>query len=423
MVADVAIVGGGMVGMTLACALGDSGLQVCVIEPRAQTPDELWLQVGEQNSNGFDARVSALSIASEQILKNLGAWPQMEALRLCPYRDMQVWETEGTAQIHFSAAELHEPHLGHIVENRVTLAGLYRAQQAWSNVHLISGASLESLSEAQPQVSGRAGSGRELLLSDGRRLNARLVVAADGAHSKVRQLAGLPVWEQDYGHHALVTTVRTTRSHQSTAWQCFTDAGPLAFLPLSSGDREGSICSIVWSTPPDHARELMALSLEQLSQRLETVFERRLGSVEVLDPLRAFPLRQRHAKRYVDDGLALVGDAAHTIHPLAGQGVNLGLLDVATLTDVILEGLSRGADFGSRQWLRRYQRQRQGSNLLMMGMMQAFRQLYGQVPPPLQWLRNEGMRQVDRFGAVKRHLVTAAMGLDGELPPLARRSF
>jgi 2-octaprenylphenol hydroxylase len=416
-----------MVGLTLACALGGSGLQVVVIDPLATDAGQRLTVLGELELQGFDPRVSALNLASEQILKNVGAWPLLAQQRVGRYTAMQVWDGEGTARINFDAAEQHLSHLGHIVENRVTLAGLHQALEQHANLRWLGGVSLQQLSEPEPAVAPEPASGlpnpsgegrRQIVLSDGQQLDARLVVAADGARSRTRILAGLPLSEWDYQQHAIVTTVTTEQPHQETAWQRFTEDGPLAMLPLPGN---GHQLSIVWSTSPDHARQLMALTDNAFCLALEQAFEGRLGAISDADPRFAFPLVQRHAKSYVQSSLALVGDAAHSIHPLAGQGVNLGLLDAATLAEELLDSHRLGLPLGDLSRLRRYQRRRQPDNLAMLGLMAGFRHLYAEVPPLLHWLRNVGMRQVAGSGLVKRKLVRHALGLEGDLPPLAQQ--
>lgn len=428
-VVDVAIVGGGMVGLTLACALGGSGLDVVVIDPLAISADERLRQVEQAAQEGFDPRVSALSLASEQILTAVGAWPVMQQQRLCPYTDMRVWDGQGTAEIAFCATEQHLTHLGNLVENRVTLAGLHDALEQHDNLQLLGGVTLKTLSEplySEPESSSQeGGSSRQLQLSDGSQIKAKLVIAADGARSPTRTQAGLPLSEWDYQHHAIVTTVTTELPHQATAWQRFTEDGPLALLPLScnganDGLGDGHQLSIVWSTSPDHARQLMTLDDKAFCGALERAFESRLGQVLAADPRFVFPLVQRHAKQYVAPSLALVGDAAHSIHPLAGQGVNLGLLDAATLAEELLATHRHGLPLGDLNRLRRYQRRRQPENIAMLGMMAGFRHLYGDVPPMLQWLRNVGMKQVAKTGMIKRKLVRHALGLEGDLPLLAQ---
>ncbi|UTW11007.1 FAD-dependent oxidoreductase [Marinobacterium rhizophilum] len=415
--ADLIIVGAGMVGLTAALALRDSGLKILVLERRPASPQDPLQQVQQAAAEGFDPRVSALTCASEQILRSVDAWPVMESLRLSPYTEMDVWDGEGTGRTHFSAADLHEPYLGHIVENRVILAGLRAALAEQPQIRLLEAVEVQALSEPREST---LGAWRELTLADGRALCARLVVAADGALSRVRQLAALPTWEWDYGHHAIVTTVRTECGNAATAWQRFTDDGPLAFLPLRDGS-DSHLSSIVWSTSPEHVRELMGFDDTAFCTALERAFEGRLGRVEWADRRYSFPLRQRHAKRYVQAAFAAIGDAAHTIHPLAGQGVNLGLLDAAVLAEVIEAAAARGDDIGALRVLRRYQRRRQGENLQMAAGMEGFKRLFDSQQPLLVLGRNYGMRCFDRLGAVKNHLALIAMGLSGDLPARAQR--
>jgi len=414
---DVTIVGGGMVGMTLACALGGSGLTVVVIDPLDVDAEQRHQQLLADSEHGFDPRVSALNLASEQILRNLGVWTRMQQLRITPYQQMQVWDGEGTAEILFSAAEQHLGHLGHIVENRVTLQALHLALEEHENIRWLGGSGLQKLSAVQDDA---AGSWRRLQLSDGQQLRTRVVVGADGAHSPTRRLAGLPLSELVYQQHALVTTVTMAQPHQATAWQRFTETGPLALLPLAGS---GHQVSIVWSTSPEQARELMALTDTDFAAALGLASEYRLGAVSEVAPRFEFPLVQRHAKHYVDGGLALVGDAAHTIHPLAGQGVNLGLLDAATLAEELLKAQQLELPLGDINRLRRYQRRRQGENLAMMGLMAGFHHLFGDVPPALHWLRNRGMTQIAQSGVLKRQLVRYGLGVEGDLPALARPGF
>ncbi len=415
--ADLIIVGAGMVGLSAALALRDSGLDILILERRPAASQSLLQQVQGAACEGFDPRVSALTCASEQILRSIDAWPVMESLRLSPYTDMDVWDGDGTGRTRFSAADLHEPYLGHIVENRVILAGLRTALAGQPQIRLLEGVEVQALSE--PRVSAQ-GVWRELSLSDGQTLRSRLVVAADGALSRIRQLAALPTWEWDYGHHAIVTTVRTERGNAATAWQRFTDDGPLAFLPLRDG-ADSHLSSIVWSTSPEHVRELMGFDDAAFCTALERAFEGCLGRIEWVDQRHSFPLRQRHAKRYVQAAFAAIGDAAHTIHPLAGQGVNLGLLDAAVLAEVIEAAAGRGDDIGALRVLRRYQRRRQGENLQMAAGMEGFKRLFESRQPLLVLGRNYGMRCFDRLGAIKNHLALMAMGLSGDLPARARR--
>ena len=402
--ADLIIVGAGMVGSALALALQEQGLEILLIDggPLSVKPFD--------HSAPFEPRVSALSLASQRVLSRLGVWDGIAARRACAYGEMQVWDGSGTGQIHFSAASVHAEVLGHIVENRVVQDALLERLHD-SAVGLLANARLERLR--------RSGDGWLLSLADGRELRTPLIVAADGANSAVRRLAGCATREWDYLHHAIVTSVRCAKPHQATAWQRFTDDGPLAFLPLA-GPADEHWCSIVWSVTPSEAERLMALDEAAFCRALGFAFEHRLGEVLHSDPRLCIPLRQRHAKRYVEDGLVLVGDAAHSIHPLAGQGVNLGFLDVAVLAEVLLHALQRGERLGDEKVLSRYERRRMPHNLAMMAAMEGFERLFQADPLPLRWLRNAGLNWVDELPEAKALFVRQALGLSGDLPELAR---
>ncbi|WP_162873905.1 2-octaprenyl-3-methyl-6-methoxy-1,4-benzoquinol hydroxylase [Pseudomonas viridiflava] len=401
--ADLLIVGAGMVGSALALALQGSGLNIVVVDggPLSVKPFDTQAM--------FEPRVSALSSASQRILQRLGAWEGIASRRTSPYGEMQVWDGSGTGHIHFSAASVHAEVLGHIVENRVVQDALLERLHD-CDIGLLANARLEQMR--------RSGDDWLLTLADGRLLRAPLVIAADGANSAVRRLTGTQTREWDYQHHAIVTSVRTSNSHRKTAWQRFTDNGPLAFLPLQ---REGEHwCSIVWSVTPKEAERLTALDDETFCRELEQAFEGRLGSVVATDPRLCVPLRQRHAKRYVAEGLALIGDAAHTIHPLAGQGVNLGFLDAAVLAEVLLHASERGERLADERVLSRFERRRMPHNLALMAAMEGFERLFQADQLPLRWLRNTGLKMVNQVPEAKATFVRQALGLSGDLPELAR---
>ncbi len=402
--ADVLIVGAGMVGSALALALKDSGLEVLLLDgsPLSVKPFD--------PQAAFEPRVSALSAASQRILERLGVWDGISARRASPYRDMQVWDGSGTGQIHFSAASVHAEVLGHIVENRVVQDALLERLHD-CDMGLLANARLEQMR--------RSGDDWLLTLADGRKLRAPLVIAADGANSAVRRLAGCATREWDYLHHAIVTSVRSSQPHQMTAWQRFTDDGPLAFLPLER-DGQQDWCSIVWSTTPEQAQRLMLLEEEAFCRELERAFEGRLGTVLSADSRLCVPLRQRHAKRYVAEGLALIGDAAHTIHPLAGQGVNLGFLDAAVLAEELLHACERGERLADVRVLSRFERRRMPHNLGLMAAMEGFERLFQADSLALRWLRNTGLKSVEQMPEAKALFVRQALGLTGDLPELAR---
>jgi 2-polyprenylphenol 6-hydroxylase len=398
---DVIIVGAGLVGASLACAIAQSdvaqNLRIAVIEAGSD--------VQHFSGDHFDPRVVALTHASQKLLADIGCWDDIVAQRVCAYREMKVWDGEGTAAIEFDCADVQQSYLGHIVENSVVVNQLRERMAQHKNIFLIQPVAVAQVIPAQaefPRV--------RVQLSNGNEITAPLLIAADGAQSKVRELAEFSTREWDYGQQAIITTVRTERPHEFTAWQRFMHTGPLAFLPLQhNGDAHS--CSIVWSAEDDLAAELIALNDEDFCARLTSAFEARLGRVIACDKRYAIPLRQRHATSYIQPGIALVGDAAHNIHPLAGQGVNLGLLDVIALAQEIERALARAIPLADYSILRRYQRQRLASNLGMMSAMEGFKRLFGNRSLAVNWLRNTGMRQLNSVAAIKKIIINTALGV------------
>lgn len=395
---DIIIVGAGIAGSALACALGDSDLKIAVVEAQ---PLALQWPPMEPVIDGYDPRVSALTVASQEFLASLGVWPAIARRRISPYRHMQVWDAEGTGSIAFNAEEINQPLLGHIVENRLTVAALLFRLADYPGIELCSGMRLVTMKTIKAQ--------RQLEMEDGTIMQAPLVVAADGANSRIRELAGIATNEWSYGHNAIVATVKTQQPHQQTAWQRFLPEGPLAFLPLAGGDDH--YCSIVWSAIPEYCEHLIALDDKKFAQQLGQAFEHRLGGIEAVSRRFSFPLRQRHALDYVQAGLALVGDAAHTIHPLAGQGINLGLLDVQVLAEELLRAHERQLPVADLAVLERYQRRRKAHNLTMMAAMEGFKRLFAEPALPLRWARNTGMRLLDKAAPLKHRIMKQAMGL------------
>ena len=306
---DVVVVGGGMVGAAVACSLGGSSLKVAVIEslpPLPFAPDQ-----------PHDLRVSALSIASKNILETVGAWEGVINRRFCPFRRMRVWETAGDTE--FCSDAIDYPELGYIVENRVTQLALLDRLQEFDNVELICPVSIKKINYS-------VGKPSEVELENGRLLSAEVLVAADGGQSRVRQTVGLGVTSWDYKQHALVIYIETAYGQQDITWQRFVSSGPQAFLPLT-----GNYGSIVWYNSPDEVNRLKALSYQALKDELVAAFPDCLGKVNSVLGVASFPLKRQHAQDYVKPGVVLVGDAAHMINPLAGQGVNIVLLDAAAL--------------------------------------------------------------------------------------------
>lgn len=397
---DLLIVGGGMVGATIAAALGNTDLSIAVVEQRLPT--------GFDAQSEHDLRVSALSVASEQILKTLNVWPGIEAKRLCPYRRMKVWEADATrAATEFCSTDIGHAHLGHIVENRVVQLALLEQLRLLSNVDLICPAETEAI-DYSPGCS-------VVRLADGRELIGKLLVAADGGMSRARSAAGIGVHSWDYDQHALVASVTTAYPQQDITWQQFTATGPLAFLPLS-----GQRASLVWYNTPSEVRRLMAETDESFMAQLVERFPAELGDIDTLLSRAFFPLRRQHAQQYVKEGVALAGDAAHMINPLAGQGVNIGLLDAAALAETLLSAWQAGEEIDSLAVLQRYEQQRRHHNLVMMQVMDSFYRVFSNEIGPLKLLRNIGLGAAERLGPVKNQVMRYAMGLEGRLPALAR---
>lgn len=412
---DIVIVGGGIVGASLACLLAQGEREISIALVDAE------INANSFTGETFDPRVVALSKASEAILRKIDVWEDIVAMRACPYFEMHVWDAEGTGGIHFDSADIHADNLGHIIENNVAVAALYKKINAGSNnIEFMAGSAVEQLELASPGDIKSADATPSLTrgvltLADGRVLSAPIIIGADGARSEMRVLAGLETREWQYGHSAIVTTVTTELPHQYAAWQRFSTAGPLAFLPLVSGDQNAASrpshqCSIVWSITSALSEQMMALSTADFCQALGRAFEGKLGKVLSSDQRHCIPLSQRHATRYTAPGFAVIGDAAHTIHPLAGQGANLGIYDAKVLAEEIIRALERKVSLDDASILKRYQRIRQPHNLLAMTTMEGFKRLFEAQDPGLRWLRNTGLTFFDNQGWLKKQMSKLASG-------------
>ena len=398
---DIVIVGGCMVGATMACLLRDLDLNIALLDRV-----EFDVLNAEVTRDKFDPRVSAVTAATKKIFADLKVWPDIEAARCCNYLDMHVWDADGTGSISFSAIDLNQSELGTIVENSILGSALYKQISNQENLNLLAPMNIASM-----EVND---GGTRLITDKGQQKIAKLVIAADGANSKIRELAKFPTREWDYNHNAIVTTAKTELAHQQTALQRFIDTGPLAFLPLAAEpiDSIQNYCSVVWTAIPKHAEYLMQLSDNDFCTELTKAIEGRLGNIEWCDKRLTFPLRQRHSVDYVKNNVVLIGDAAHSIHPLAGQGVNLGFLDAAVLARELHHGIEVGRELADPSVLGRYQRKRKGHNLGMMWLMEGFKHLFAEQALPIRWLRNIGMSGVDNISVVKNNLARRAMGLD-----------
>ncbi|PYF79275.1 2-octaprenyl-6-methoxyphenol hydroxylase /2-octaprenyl-3-methyl-6-methoxy-1,4-benzoquinol hydroxylase [Marinomonas alcarazii] len=392
---DLIIVGAGMVGTLSAILLAKSSLRIALVdkhngEYRLSTPP------------AYDARVSAISSQSKALLEAANVWQGIARDRIASYDNMVVWDGLGEGHVDFNAGEAVMPELGHLVENAVLNQQLMEQARHAKNIDLYLGDTLDSheLSE----------SGVRVELASGHALDAQVIIAADGALSKLRMENAFDTIEWDYGHHAIVTTIEIAQPHENTAWQSFGEEGILAFLPLPSVEQKHFV-SIVWSVPPQEAESLMVLDEETFCRRLHYAMNKRFDVLGITQTRQSIPLRQRHAKQYVKAGLALIGDAAHTIHPLAGQGANLGFGDVKALVEVLEKAHGRGEHLGASKVLRRYQRARMLDNIAMAAGMESFKRLFSTQQPFIVQLRNIGMKRFNQNASLKKKLVAKAAGL------------
>lgn len=371
---DVIIVGAGIVGLAFACAIAKSNLRIAVIDkhkPKIYLPTEQ-----------YDLRVSAITLGSKKILDKLEVWQHLPTSRIGFFRNMHVWDGSGDGVIDFNSADIDADTLGYIIENRVLQNALVQQLLTYPNIQFIEN-SIDTIQHT-----------------------AALLVGADGGESQIRKLAGIELQQRDYHHHALVATVQTTLPHQETAWQRFLPDGILAFLPLAGANQ----CSIVWSTTPAEVQQLLSMDNNNFKKTLAEKFAYQLGDIIDVSERVTFPLQMRHAKKYVLEKIALIGDAAHTIHPLAGQGVNLGIADAAALAEIILTAQSKKRSIGSLATLRPYERARRSENTIMIATIEAIKQLFSRQELPVQTIRNLGINLTDKITPVKNYLMRRATG-------------
>ncbi|CNL33342.1 2-octaprenyl-3-methyl-6-methoxy-1%2C4-benzoquino l hydroxylase [Yersinia aldovae] len=385
---DVVVVGGGMVGAAAALGLAQQGWSVAVLEHEAPAPFD--------TESTPDLRVSAIGCTSVSLLKQLGAWARVQQMRYAPYRRLETWEQPGSLVV-FDAASLSLPELGFMVENRVLQLALWQQMAECPNLTLLCPSRLQSMI--------RVDECWNITLEAQQEIQGRLVVGADGANSLVRRLAGIGTSGWQYRQSCMLITVETDSAQQDTTWQQFFPTGPRAFLPLFN-----NWASLVWYDNPQRIRQLQAMPMAQLNQAIAAAFPSRLGAVNAI-AAGSFPLVRRHAQHYVQPGLVLLGDAAHTINPLAGQGVNLGYRDVDALLDVLHQARELAQPWYSEQVLLRYQRRRRTDNMMMQSGMDLFYTAFSNDLPPVKFVRNLALMAAQRAGKLKERALRYALGL------------
>lgn len=385
---DIMIVGAGMVGLACARLLADTGLRIGICETQEISLPEL--------NDDYDLRVSALNKNSQQLIQTIGCWDAIQSLRSGPYDKMHVWDQADAFQLDFSAAELAQDYLGYIVENSIIRKALH--DNLPQNIEWLCPIKLTSVVETDDRI--------QLITEDGQVYQTKLVIGADGGHSWLRQQVGIEVKTYPYQQQAIVATVKTALAHQQTAYQCFLTTGPLAFLPLDNAYHS----SIVWSADDAFAKQLLALPKIEFAAELSAIMSSRLGSVELVSEIKFFPLHMRHANEYVKSGVALMGDAVRTIHPLAGQGVNLGFRDAMDLAAVIKTAINKKHNFASVSTLKKYQRARKSQTIAMIVAMEFFKQAFAKQGDKFSKLRNNIIGKMNRYEILKGFFAKIASG-------------
>jgi len=396
---QVIIVGGGLVGSTLAILLAQKNIHCLIIEEHIRSG---------KGKKKVDPRTLAITRASENILRATSAWENLKQNKIGYFREMFVWDENGDGDIHFDSAELSEPTLGTIIEQTALEQALQKQTEQFDCIQWIQSKPL-SFEGEEAKIT--------IELKDGEHYSASLIVAADGARSSMRSLANIAYPQHDYQQNAVACIVKTEKPHKQVARQRFLSTGPLAFLPMVDPHQ----CGIVWSTSPEHAEKLLAMEEAEFNQTLAEAFAGAAGDIISSNTRASFPLLHAQAETYCKSRLVLIGDAAHTVHPLAGQGANLGLLDAATLAEVILTAKEKQRDIGSYSVLRRYERWRKGENYIALKLLQGFKTLFENQLDTVKRLRNIGLDLTDAITPLKHSIMRYAMGLSGDLPDSARR--
>lgn len=390
---DVLIVGGGLVGLSLARALADCEIRIAVV---SEKPIQTTLSAEPE------LRVSAINLKNRTHFEQLGVWQHLPKDRQCAYTDMHVWEQDSFAAIHFNASDLHVEHLGTIVENQALINALAEVVSTQTNVSVFDDTSIEKLSLGDAR--------QAIVLASGQLLSGSLIVGADGANSLVRRTANMPLTSGEYGQTAIVATVKTERKHGRVARQVFTPHGPLALLPLHNEH----LCSIVWSQSTDIANHLLTVSEREFNQRISVCSNLINGKIELVSERASFPLIRQYAREWVAEGVVLCGDSAHTFHPLAGQGANLGFDDAWHLADVlkhISNTSSEKQDFSAQHHYRGYERSRKAAAVAMLGAMEGFHRIFTGEQSVKKGLRGLALSIADKAVPLKTTLAKKALGL------------
>lgn len=395
---DIIIVGGGMVGSALALALAPLGLQITIFEKQPFTPPLA--------NAPFSNRVSAITRSSENILRAIHAWEYIDSSRIASYDSMDVWEDSN--HITFSAQEIGQTNLGYIIENDQILLALQQQLVTHDNITQIYGDNLVQLSQSDQQVTVTTTSGTTYC--------AKLLVATDGSNSWVRQQLATPVTAWNYHQDAIVATITTTKAHRFCAQQRFRSTGPIALLPLA----DPHTVSLVWSMDDQSSSALMQLSDDDFLQQLYQQFGDTLGGFTACTGRALFPLQLMHTHNYCSHRIVYAGNAAHTIHPLAGQGLNIGLTDIAALAQTIEEALQQQRDYGLTKTLRRYERWRKGENLAIMASMDLFKRLFGNPHPLVAKFRTSGLFVANKIPPLKRVFMRTALGVHSDSPRICQ---
>lgn len=387
---DCVVVGGGMVGAASALTLAQLGLQVALVEkfiPNEFLPEQ-----------AVDLRVSAISLASKNLLSQLDAWQAIELMRTCPYKRLGVWEHE-SAYTEFNADEIEQQQLGYIVENRVIQLSLWQQINALKNITTFCPESLIALNQDGDKA---------ILTLTNRTISAKLVVGADGAQSKVREMSAIGMTGWDYQQSAMLINVETSLNQQDITWQQFHQTGPVAFLPLAGKSQLGGYASLVWYHQSDELTRLATLTNLQLEKEIIKHFPKKLGGIKVLNK-GSFPLTRRHANTYQNKRVLLLGDAAHTINPMAGQGVNLGFKDVLALQHVIADAINHGEVWHNEAVLGRYEKARRKENLIMMSTMDALYAAFSHPSPIVKAIRNVGLLAINKVPVLNTTIKNKAL--------------